>query len=320
MRFRLDSSAHQTGDQKMNVREANDNNVFTLPDIFAKHASSRVVAPVVQRDLVGVSRDRGQQLPAPGVVGNYAAIEGKAHFLGAVSSSYKVAQMRDLCFDAEQKMREAFDARTLNSIEVHDRVASGGGFVSREYRVMDLAEELREVGTTVAATLKISTTYDGSSATRMGCGTLDLICTNGMTATRLADAITKRHTKSATFSSFSIWLENLIPTFEAEVAQMKRWTETTVEWSAVEDVVRALPGMSETKAENMINRARQEVSDRGMNVYALTSALTYYSSHDSEEFPVRRTGNDNVATTLEGRSDGVQRWISSAPFQQLLAA
>ena len=303
----------------MTITEANDNNVFHLDDVFAKHASSSVLAPVVQRPLEGVSRDGGR-LPAHGVVGNYAAVDGKPHFLGAVSDSYKVAQMRDLCFDAEQKMRQAFDARTLNSVEVHDRIANGGAFVSREYRVMDLAEELREVGTTVAATLKISTTYDGSSATRIGCGTLDLICTNGMTATNLAAAITKRHTKSATFTSFSVWLDNLMPTFPAEVEQMKTWTETPVEWSEVENVVRALPGISETKADRMIDRARQEVSDRGLNVYALTSAMTYYSSHDSDEFPVRRTGNDNVATTLENRSEEVQRWISSAPFQQLLAA
>ena len=128
----------------MTITEANDNNVFHLDDVFAKHASSRVLAPVVQRPLEGVSRDGGR-LPTHGVLGNYAAVDGKPHFLGAVSDSYKVAQMRDLCFDAEQKMRQAFDARTLNSVEVHDRIANGGAFVSREYRVMDLAEELREV-------------------------------------------------------------------------------------------------------------------------------------------------------------------------------
>ena len=216
--------------------------------------------------------------------------------------------------------REAFDARTVRSIQVHDSVAVGGSFVSREYRVLDIAEKLSEVGTTVAATLKISTTYDGSSATRMSCGTLDLICSNGMTAMNIADGIAKKHTKSAKFDSFSVWLSNLVPTFEADVKQMKRWTETTVKWSEIENVIQALPGMTERKAHRMMNRARQEVSDRGLNVYALTSALTYYSSHDSDEFPVSRTGNDNVATALEMRADEVQRWISSAPFQQLLAA
>ena len=78
--------------------------------------------------------------------------------------------------------------------------------------------------------------------------------------------------------------------------------------------------MSDIKARRMVERTHREVFDRGMNVYALTSAMTYYSSHDSDEFPVRRTGNDNVATALEARSDEVQRWISSEPFKQLLAA
>ena len=94
----------------------------------------------------------------------------------------------------------------------------------------------------------------------------------------------------------------MIPTRRSSPASTPRWSS------------------SETKADRLIYRAGQEVIYRGLNVYALTSAMTYCSSHDSEEFPVRRTGNDNVATALEMRADEVQRWISSAPFQQLLAA
>ena len=32
-----------------------------------------------------------------------------------------------------------------------------------------------------------------------------------------------------------------------------------------------------------------------------------FASHDSDEFPIRRTGNDNVATALEGRQADVRR-------------
>ena len=67
-------------------------------------------------------------------------------------------------------------------------------------------------------------------------------------------------------------------------------------------------------------RAARECADRGFNVYALTSAFTYYSSHNSDEFPIRNTGNDNVATTLASRQSEVTRWVSSSPFQLLLAA
>ena len=45
-----------------------------------------------------------------------------------------------------------------------------------------------------------------------------------------------------------------------------------------------------------------------------------FASHDSNEFPIRRTGNDNVATTLEDRQVEVRRWVQSEPFRALLAA
>ena len=101
---------------------------------------------------------------------------------------------------------------------------------------------------------------------------------------------------------------------------MRGWAETAITWTQIEDTIRALPSMSERKAERLLDRAARECADRGFNVYALTSAFTYYSSHNSDEFPIRNTGNDNVATTLASRQSEVTRWVSSSPFQRLLAA
>jgi len=64
-----------------------------------------------------------------------------------------------------------------------------------------------------------------------------------------------------------------------------------------------------------------EVETRGSNVWALASALTYYSSHNSEEFPVKGSAaNDNVTKSLLDRSRRVSSWMTSAPFQNLLLA
>ena len=101
---------------------------------------------------------------------------------------------------------------------------------------------------------------------------------------------------------------------------MKAWSATGLTWTQIEDRIRALPSMSERKAERLLDRAARECADRGFNVYALTSAFTFYSSHNSEEFPIRNTGNDNIATTLSDRQSEVTRWVQSAPFQALLAA
>ncbi len=101
---------------------------------------------------------------------------------------------------------------------------------------------------------------------------------------------------------------------------MREWTGTSLTWSQIEDTVRALPSVSDKKAEKHLERAARECADRGFNVYALTSAFTFYSSHNSDEFPIRQTGNDNVSTTLSDRQVEVSRWIKSEPFLALLAA
>lgn len=70
--------------------------------------------------------------------------------------------------------------------------------------------------------------------------------------------------------------------------------DSLVDPRAVADVIKALPGMSERKAARMSERVVTEMLDRGRNAYAVLSAFTYYSSHNSVEFPVKVTGNDNV--------------------------
>ena len=88
----------------------------------------------------------------------------------------------------------------------------------------------------------------------------------------------------------------------------------------MQQTIRDLPSISDRRAEQLIERARIEAAHRGLNAYALSSALTCYSIHDSDEFPIRRTGNDNVAKSLKDRQAEVSRWVRSAPFRSLLAA
>ena len=56
-----------------------------------------------------------------------------------------------------------------------------------------------------------------------------------------------------------------------------------------------------------------------MNAFALLSALTYYASHDSEEFPTQ--GKESASNqVLAGREDEVQRIVESREFRALLEA
>jgi len=310
----------------MSFIRTNDN--LPQPEIFESHAGSPILSPVVKRPIQGIGRG-GQALDMPGFVGTYASRGGQPIPLGVVSETYEVVQMRDLCSLAETAMKNTFSPEQLSEIEIRDSSANNGAFVKRQYVIKAFAEALEygnatartiNVGTTVAATCAITTGYDGSTSTGIDIGTLDLVCNNGMTALNAVDEMRRRHTSGATIEFFTVWLRDIMPKFQAQVSTMRGWAETCVTWSQIEDTVRALPSISDKKAEKLLERTARECAERGFNVYALTSAFTYYSSHNSHEFPIRNTGNDNVATTLADRQTEVGRWVRSQPFAQLLAA
>lgn len=310
----------------MSFIRTNDN--LPRPQIFESHAGSDILNRVVKRPLVGLGRD-GRMLEMRGFSGTYASRGGQPVPLGVVSNTYEIVQMSDLCAAAERVMQDAFTPGQLASVEIRDSSAGNGAWVRRQYVVKAFEEALTygnatartiDVGTTVAATCSITTSYDGGSSTQLDIGTLDLVCQNGMTALSSMDWFRKRHTKTATVEVFEDWLTDLAPRFAAQVETMRAWSDTGLTWTEIEETIRALPSVSDKKAEKLLDRAARECADRGFNVYALTSAFTFYSSHNSEEFPIRQTGNDNVATTLSDRGVEVSRWVGSAPFQALLAA
>lgn len=296
-------------------------------DPFAEHAGSPILSPVVARDLKGLTVDGGATLPVHGMVGNYTVRDGKPVFLGVVSESYEIVQMRDIVRSAEDAMRQFFTPDQLRTVKVRDCAAFNGAVVERRYTVHAFEKAVTyegrrglNVGTTLAAELRLRTGYDGGTKTSLATGTLDLVCTNGMVAMKATDAIAKKHTRNNTIDVFKVWLTDAVPQFEASLEEARRLAQTELRWSDVEEVIPQLPGMSERRAQQMLARIQTEVRDRGLNAYAVLSGFTYYSSHNSDEFPVRNTGNDNVLTALSDREAEVRKWTASPVFQQLLAA
>jgi hypothetical protein len=69
----------------------------------------------------------------------------------------------------------------------------------------------------------------------------------------------------------------------------------------------------------MMEQFQTEAASRGQTIWALYSAMTFYSSHNSERFGVRNSSNvDNVAITLDTREREVSRVIDSDAWGQLV--
>ena len=68
----------------------------------------------------------------------------------------------------------------------------------------------------------------------------------------------------------------------------------------------------------MMEQLDTEFQKRGTTVWALYSALTYYSSHNSEKFKVKNSSKrDNVERTLIEREKEVLEVERSESFQEL---
>jgi len=241
---------------------------------------------------------------------------------GVVGEKYKVTQMGDFTKATEEMLLEALPNDKFKDMEISDSMSHGSAIRSRKYTFPAFAKpiETRKHQTDVALTVALIQSYDGSTSNGFVTGLLDFFCTNGMISGDYTKG-NKRHTSGFNLSNFILDMDKVVRDFYKDIQRYQVMASTDIRIPQAEAVLEALPGMSEKMQERMKDQYLTEVSTRGSNVWALASALTYYSSHNSEEFPVKGSAsNDNVAKSLLDRSRRVSNWMNSAPFQNLLLA
>ena len=241
---------------------------------------------------------------------------------GVVGDKYKVTQMGDFTKATEEMLLEALPNDKFKDMEISDSMSHGSAIRSRKYTFPAFSKpiETRKHSTDVALTVALIQSYDGSTSNGFVTGLLDFFCTNGMISGDYTKG-NKRHTSGFNLSNFILDMDKVVRDFYKDIQRYQVMASTDIRIPQAEAVLEALPGMSEKMQERMKDQYLTEVKTRGSNVWALASALTYYSSHNSEEFPVKGSAsNDNVAKSLLDRSRRVSSWMNSAPFQSLLLA
>ena len=241
---------------------------------------------------------------------------------GVVGDKYKVTQMRDFTEATEAMLISALPNDKFKDMEIKDDMSHGSAVRSRKYTFPAFSKpiETRKHQTEVALTVALVQSYDGSTSNGFVTGLLDFFCTNGMISGDYTKG-NKRHTSGFDLSNFILDMDKVVRDFYKDIQRYQVMASTDIMVTQAEATIEALPGMSERMQERLKDQYLTEVSTRGSNVWALASALTYYSSHNSEEFPVKGSAsNDNVAKSLLDRSRRVSGWMNSAPFQNLLLA
>ena len=241
---------------------------------------------------------------------------------GVVGDKYKVTQMRDFTDATEAMLINALPNDKFKDMEINDTMSHGSAVRCRKYTFPAFSKpiETRKHSTEVALTVALVQSYDGSTSNGFVTGLLDFFCTNGMISGDYTKG-NKRHTSGFNLTNFILDMDKVVKDFYNDIQRYQIWAGTDIPVIQAEGTIESLPGMSDRLAKGIKDQYLTEVRTRGSNVWALASALTYYSSHNSEEFPIKGSAaNDNVARALLDRSRKVNTWLRSSVFQNLLLA
>lgn len=242
-------------------------------------------------------------------------INDKPVCLNVVRNTYKVVQNAEL-FDAINEGINAGLGKDANhNADVIDKVSYNGTQCFREYRFRDIQVRSPEQDD-IAFRIIIQNGF-GSGSIKLYAGAIDFFCTNGMILGDYTRTYAK-HTSSVQVSKFKEAVEMAVDLFwknkhmYAALADQKVLNDDLVqEW--YEDK------FGERLGARLMHQYLIEKKQRGPTLWAVYSALTYYSSHDTGDFGLRSTGNDHVAATMVKREVSVQRAVSHASLMEIAA-
>jgi len=265
--------------------------------------------------------------------------------LDVVGEGYKLIQHEDLYNAYYNALREKIPYEYWYNVEISKRFSSSGILMFvlfkfptlfTEYTISNWRDDLppRSVRRTFHVFLKNS--VDGSSSASAGVGLMDFFCENFEMGGEW-ELFRRRHTSGFRLDDFVSPQKNYISSFEQmrlkhdhqintscdDVAVIK-YLEHNPSWTrrVVDDEGRPLEHADGTPVielnrpgTKLFEQWRHESHMRGNNLFALSSALTFWSCHDSDNFAVRRSkGIKNTLRVLLDRQSTVQRLLQKTPF------
>jgi hypothetical protein len=222
--------------------------------------------------------------------------------VGVVKTSWQLVQMADLVIEFENELHKLDCAWGIKD-------SDEGSYVARDYIVQ--LPHTGEVGATVRLLMRLSTGYDGSHATKVGVGTLDLTCSNGMVTYKEISGASKKHTKSANMDFFKSVVEQSTKLFGEKLAEIQTWRNCPI---TIPDSVRCINelSISDKLKKEIFTQLGTEIANRGKNIFALVSAYTAYASGNGI------FKSDKAAHIYHNRQAEVSKWTTAPRFKQMM--
>ena len=236
--------------------------------------------------------------------------------LNVVGSGYKLIQNKELFHSVEDRFMQELSAKQLDGVKSSDRLSYFGRECFRDYFFPAVTFESPD-GREIAFRLMVANSYGGTSF-RLIVGAIEWYCSNGMIVGEY-DIFYHRHTSGLTLDKIDVRIRSALDLFFKSEDMLQRWYKRTITDAEALEFLTEHSGFSKRKAESLFRQWLLESAQRGKNVWALYSALTYYSSHNAGEFIMRDTKSDHQAATMVKREREVRDIIVTSAWQQLAA-
>lgn len=242
--------------------------------------------------------------------------------LGIVGNRYGIAQNPDLFDMVKTAADDTLPANAKQGVQLVERSSHGGAFTRFELVFPELGQTIRQLSgrsTELFFRVGVSNSFNGGGSILVRAGAYDQVCENGLTIGQF-ERKTARHTTGFTPAVFGEFIKRELVAYHEKARIYNEWARRAITAETAENTLKAA-GLSERRVSALMAQFETETQTRGATVWALFSALTFYSSHNSERFGVRNSANlDNVAETLEKRENEVTKIVSSPAWLRLAAA
>jgi hypothetical protein len=282
--------------------------------------------------------------------------EDTLDYVSVVNDTYHVIQNRELIDTINDQLVGAFGTQifdgSLDSCQTKVGISERGAATFVYYDFPNISTEIK-TNTGHKTDLKfrviLKNTFDGSSKVRLYVGHIDSFCENGMIAGEYS-VVSQSHRSALKIKDFTKKFEESLNNYQESTTQYREMAQRTVISSA--DVMRLFTRLTKKKKEvSMKERYEEEwidylnnndktkrkdtlahklynrwwnveLPERGDNVYSVMSTLTFYGSHNSEWFPLRKGKGDtanrqtNTGLRLHKRNEQVTQWLQSDAWKQ----
>ena len=267
------------------------------------------------------NHETGTAQRIPDKIGSVIRRTDSGEALGIVGKSYGIAQNPELYSMVCNAAEDSLPAYALQGLELSEHSSFAGAYSRFELTFPALGADIRQLSgssTQLKFRIGIANTFNGSGSVRVFAGAYDLVCTNGLVIGEM-EKKSARHTSGFSPAVFQAFIEAEMRKYLERVRVWQAWANARITPEQAEELLNNA-GMAGRKVSRMMEQFEIESAKRGRSVWALYSALTFYSSHNSEAFAVRNSRNvDNVAASLDQREREVSRIIDSEEWQRLAA-